>query len=136
MSASTAQLIDFVLIGGGWTSATAAETLRGAGAEGSIAILCAENTLPYYRPPLSKEFLLKGPDQTKALIHDQSFYRDRNIVVHVGTRVRRVDADRRTIETDHGVHFRFDKLLIATGASVHRLCYRERTWRVSIICAR
>ena len=33
----------------------------------------------------------------------------------------RVDADSRRIETDPGVHFRFDKLLIATGASVHRL---------------
>jgi hypothetical protein len=47
-----ARLIDFLLIGGGLTSATAAETLRAAGAEGSIAILCPENTLPYYRPPL------------------------------------------------------------------------------------
>ena len=121
MPANKAQLIDFLLIGGGLTSATAAETLRAAGAEESIAILCAENTLPYYRPPLSKEFILKGPDQTKVLIHDQAFYRDRNIDVHLGTRVCRVDVDRRTIETDHGVHFRFDKLLIATGASVHRL---------------
>ena len=121
MPANKAQLIDFLLIGGGLTSATAAETLRAAGAEGSIAILCAENTLPYYRPPLSKEFLLKGPDQTKVLIHDQAFYRDRNIDVHLGTRVCRIDADNRRIETDHGVDFRFDKLLIATGASVHRL---------------
>ena len=35
--------------------------------------------------------------------------------------MRRVDVDRRTIETDGGDHFRFGKLLIATGASVHRL---------------
>jgi NTE family protein len=104
--ANKAQLIDFLLVGGGLASATAAETLRAAGAEGSIAILCAENTLPYYRPPLSKEFLLKGPDQTKVLIHDQAFYRDRNIDVHLGTRVCRIDADNRRIETDHGVDFR------------------------------
>ena len=116
-----AQVVDFLLVGGGLASATAAETLRAAGAEGSIAILCAENTLPYYRPPLSKEFLLKGPDQTKILIHDHSFYRDRDIEIHLGSRVRRVDVDSRTIETDGGDHFRFGKLLIATGASVHRL---------------
>ncbi len=35
--------------------------------------------------------------------------------------MRRVDVDRRAIETDEGEHFRFAKLLIATGASVHRL---------------
>src|SRR6476660_4001500 len=121
MAASEAPLVAFLPLGGGSASATAAETLRMAGAEGSIAILCAENTLPYHRPPLSKEFLLKGTDQTRLLIHDQSFYRDHDIEVHLGTRVRRVDAHSRTIETDRGDHVRFDKLLIATGASVRRL---------------
>jgi NTE family protein len=112
-------LVDFLLIGGGLASATAAETLRAAGAEGSIAILCAETTPPYYRPPLSKGFLLNGPDQTHILIHDEAFYRDRKIDIHLGTRVCRVDVDSRTVETDRG-HFRFGKLLIATGASVNR----------------
>ena len=116
-----APVVDFLLVGGGLASATAAETLRAAGAKGSIAILCGENTLPYYRPPLSKKFLLKGPDQTKILIHDESFFRERDIEIHLGMRVRRVDVDRRTIETDEREHFRFGKLLIATGASVHRL---------------
>jgi len=119
--ANKAQLIDFLLIGGGLTSVTAAETLRAAGAQGNIAILCAENTLPYYRPPLSKEFLLKGPDRSNILIHDPSFYRDRDIEIHLRSRVRRVDVDGRAIETDGGDHFRFGKLLIATGAGLHRL---------------
>ena len=110
-----APVVDFLLVGGGLASATAAETLRAAGAEGSIAILCAENTLPYYRPPLSKEFLLKGPDQSKILIHDPSFYRNRDIEIHLGSRVRQVDVDSRRIEIDGGDHFRFGKLLIAGG---------------------
>ena len=97
-----APLVDFLLVGGGLAAATAAETLRVAGAEGSIAILCAENTLPYYRPPLSKDFLLKGPDQIKTLIHDHSFYQDRDIEIHLGSRVRQVDVDSRTIQTDGG----------------------------------
>ena len=104
---------DFLLVGGGLASTTAAETLRAAGAAGSIAILCAENTLPYHRPPLSKRFLLKGPDQTKILIHDEAFYRDREIGVHLAIRVRRVDLGSRTVETDRGNRFGFGKLLIA-----------------------
>jgi NADPH-dependent 2,4-dienoyl-CoA reductase/sulfur reductase-like enzyme/predicted acylesterase/phospholipase RssA len=114
-------VVDFLLVGGGLASATAAEALRAAGAEGSIAILCAENTLPYHRPPLSKRFLLEGPDRTKILIHDEAFYRDREIGIHLGTRVCRVEAESRTVETDRGGRFRFTKLLIATGASVQRL---------------
>jgi NADPH-dependent 2,4-dienoyl-CoA reductase/sulfur reductase-like enzyme/predicted acylesterase/phospholipase RssA len=112
--------IDFLLLGGGLASATAAETLRTAGAEGSIAILCAETTPPYHRPPLSKSFLLNGPDQTNILVHDEAFYRDREIDIHLGARVCRVDVESHTIETDRD-HFRFGKLLIATGASVDRL---------------
>lgn len=119
MRSNEISVVDFLLIGGGLASATAAETLRAAGAEGSIAILCAETTPPYYRPPLSKGFLLNGPDQTKILIHDKAFYRDRKIDIHLGTRACQVDVDSRTVETDRG-RFRFGKLLIATGASVNR----------------
>jgi NADPH-dependent 2,4-dienoyl-CoA reductase/sulfur reductase-like enzyme len=55
------------------------------------------------------------------LIHEEAFYRDRDIEIHLGARVCRVDVDSRTIETDGGARFRFGKLLIATGASVDRL---------------
>jgi NADPH-dependent 2,4-dienoyl-CoA reductase/sulfur reductase-like enzyme len=113
-------LIDFLLLGGGLASATAAETLRAAGAEGSIAILSAETTPPYHRPPLSKSFLLNGPDYTNILIHDEAFYRDREIDIRLGARVCRVDVESRTIETDRD-RFRFGKLLIATGSTVEKL---------------
>jgi NTE family protein len=90
-------VIDFLLLGGGFASATAAETLRAAGAEGSIAILCAETTPPYHWPRRSKGFLLNGPDQTNILIHDKAFYRDREIDIYLGARVRRVDVPRKII---------------------------------------
>jgi NADPH-dependent 2,4-dienoyl-CoA reductase/sulfur reductase-like enzyme/predicted acylesterase/phospholipase RssA len=121
MSSKEIPLVDFLLVGGGLANATAAETLRLAGAEGSIAILCAETTLPYHRPPLSKGFLLSGPDKTNILIHDEVFYRDRDISILLGARVCRVDVEGRTVETDGGTHFRFGKLLIATGANVDKL---------------
>ena len=120
MRSNEIPLIDFLLLGGGLASATAAETLRAAGAEGSIAILCAETTPPYHRPPLSKGFLHNGPKQTNILIRDEAFYREREIDIRLGARVCRVDVESRTIETDRD-YFRFGKLLIATGASVDRL---------------
>jgi NADPH-dependent 2,4-dienoyl-CoA reductase/sulfur reductase-like enzyme/predicted acylesterase/phospholipase RssA len=115
---SDTPIIDHLLVGGGLASVTAAETLRGGGAEGSIAILTAETMLPYHRPPLSKDFLLKGPEKTNILIHPQAFYRERDIAIHLGTRVSSVDIERRMIATEQGAHFRFGKLLIATGTSV------------------
>jgi NADPH-dependent 2,4-dienoyl-CoA reductase/sulfur reductase-like enzyme/predicted acylesterase/phospholipase RssA len=114
-------LVDFLLVGGGLASATAAETLRAGGAEGSIVILSAEATLPYHRPPLSKDLLLKGPENANILIHDEAYYREHDIAIHFGARVTRVDGASRTLETEQGVEFRFARLLIATGASVDRL---------------
>ena len=122
MPLSEAAFVDFLLVGGGLASVTAAETLRGGGAEGSIAILTTEAILPYHRPPLSKDFLLKGPEKTNILIHSEGFYQERDIAIHLAARVCRVDIARRTIETEQGANLRFGKLLIATGASVDELC--------------
>jgi len=105
----------------GWLAQQLPKPCASAGAEGSIAILSAEKTLPYHRPPLSKGFLLNGPHNTNILINEGSFYRDRDIEIHLGARVCRVDVESRTIETDGGARFRFGKLLIATGASVDKL---------------
>ncbi|MCI0455126.1 MAG: hypothetical protein L0Y68_09045 [Candidatus Dadabacteria bacterium] len=55
---------DFLLIGGGLASATAAETLRKEGAEGRIVIISAESRPPYHRPPLTKHFLLEKTKQS------------------------------------------------------------------------
>ena len=62
--------VNFLLIGGGLASATAAETLRKEGAEGKITIISAENFLPYHRPPLSKSYLLK--DQKEDQRHEHA----------------------------------------------------------------
>ena len=64
---------DFLLVGGGLASVTAAETLRAGDAAGSVAILSAEQMPPYHRPPLSKEFLLGHEDEARILIHPESF---------------------------------------------------------------
>ena len=45
----------FIILGGGLAGATAAETLREEGFDGSIQLIGAEQHLPYLRPPLSKE---------------------------------------------------------------------------------
>ena len=47
---------DFLLAGGGLSSATAAETLRTAGAEGSVVMLSAGQLPPYHHPPFSKRY--------------------------------------------------------------------------------
>lgn len=113
--------VDFLLAGGGLASATAAETLRLEGANGTIAILSAENYLPYQRPPLSTQFLLKTQNEDQLLIFDESFYREHSIDVILGERAVRLDTNRQIIQTDQAGEIRYEKLLIATGAAPVRL---------------
>ncbi|HLN97412.1 MAG TPA: FAD-dependent oxidoreductase, partial [Pyrinomonadaceae bacterium] len=113
--------VDFLLVGGGLASATAAETLRLEGADGAIAILSAETHLPYQRPPLSTQFLLGTQTEKQLSIFNDSFYGEHSIDLILGTRAAHLDADQQIIQTDQAGAIRYEKLLIATGAAPLRL---------------
>ena len=113
--------VDFLLIGGGLASATAAETLRKEGAEGKITIISAENFLPYHRPPLSKSFLLEVQEEDRILVNKEDFYHENRIDVILNTKALRVHPQRKTVETDSAGEFHFSKLLIATGCCLKKL---------------
>jgi NADPH-dependent 2,4-dienoyl-CoA reductase/sulfur reductase-like enzyme/predicted acylesterase/phospholipase RssA len=112
---------DFLLLGGGLACATAAETLRQEGAEGSIVIVAAENELPYHRPPLSTRFLLADPLPPTPLVLNAEYYAEQEIVVLRGTRALAVDPQSQVVLTDRSGPIHYSKLLLATGARPVRL---------------
>ncbi|MGH7909380.1 MAG: NAD(P)/FAD-dependent oxidoreductase, partial [Thermodesulfobacteriota bacterium] len=112
---------DFLLIGGGLASATAAETLRKEGAEGKIVLISAESFLPYHRPPLTKHFLLGKTKKERIHVLKESYYREHKIEVLLGTRVLAVHPESKIVKTDNAGEFHFKKLLIATGCSPRKL---------------
>src|SRR5581483_9968617 len=112
---------DFLLIGGGLANATVAETLRKEGAQGKIVIVSAEDSLPYHRPPLSKQFLLGRQKKENLLVHKESYYRDYKIDVILHTKALSVHPESKIIVTDRAGEFHYKKLLIATGCCPKRL---------------
>ena len=92
--------VDFLLVGGGLASATAAETLRSEGADGTVAILSAEEYPPYQRPPLSTQFLLGTQTEDRLSIFEDFFYREHSIDVILGARAVHLDANHQVIQTD------------------------------------
>jgi NADPH-dependent 2,4-dienoyl-CoA reductase/sulfur reductase-like enzyme/predicted acylesterase/phospholipase RssA len=112
---------DFLLLGGGLASATAAETLRREGAEGSIVIVAAENELPYHRPPVSTRFLLSDPPPPTSLVLGPEYYVEQEITVLRGTRALAVDPQSQVVLTDRSGPIHYSKLLLATGARPVRL---------------
>ena len=56
-STNMTRTVDYLLIGGGLASATAANCFRHRDPRGSILLVTDEPELPYHRPPLSKKYL-------------------------------------------------------------------------------
>ena len=112
-----ARNIDYLLLGGGAASTTAARVLRSEDPAASIAILCAEAFAPYQRPQLTKAFLTGDADVAQIALHLPEFYELRHIEVLLDTRAVKVDLAAHTVDTLNSGAFHYRKLLIATGAS-------------------
>ena len=82
---------------------------------GSVAIITADDTLPYDRPPLSKGFLLGEKSPEDILIEDVAFYNDHGIEVRLRQPVVSVDFDAKQIECNPGGEVGYEQLLITTG---------------------
>lgn len=109
-----------VIIGGGVAGARTAAALRELEYPGSVDLVCAEEHLPYDRPPLSKECLLR-PGAEPTLVNDAGFYAGANVRLHLGLAALAVDAAARTVRlTDHSM-LPYDWLVLATGAEPRAL---------------
>lgn len=110
----------FVIVGGGLAGAKTAEALRGRDFDGSIVLLCAEDHLPYERPPLSKEHVAGKKNLPDFTVQHGDWYRDHAIDVRLGTTVTSIDRDARTVALPDGSTVGYDKLVLATGSRSRR----------------
>ena len=112
--------MNIVLVGGGLAAATAVEELRARGYAGDLTLICAEQHLPYERPPLSKGVLLGTADADSVVVHDATWYAEHGVDVRLGRPVESIDLDRTQV-TVGGETVTYDRLLLATGATPRRL---------------
>ena len=113
--------VDYLLIGGGLASASAAEEIRKRDTQGSILVIAAESYLPYNRPPLSKEYLRGEIDADGTYgnggiyVQLPEWYQEQHVDVLRGTRAVSLDATARTVRLEDGSVVGFRMLLMATG---------------------
>jgi 3-phenylpropionate/trans-cinnamate dioxygenase ferredoxin reductase component len=115
-----ARIGTIVVVGGGLAAGKALETLRDAGFDGRVVLVAQEQHLPYERPPLSKGYLLGDQELDSTFVHAATWYDEHGIDLRLGITATAVDVERHTVtvaEEDLG----YDRLLIATGATVRRL---------------
>ena len=81
-----------VIAGGGMVAGYAAKQMVELGLKsGDLAILSADNSVPYERPPLSKGFLAGSDTEEGIRINQEDFYREHGIDVRLGTGISGVD---------------------------------------------
>ncbi|GID32579.1 NAD(P)/FAD-dependent oxidoreductase [Paractinoplanes brasiliensis] len=111
----------FVIVGAGQAGANAAETLRAEGFAGRVVLLGAEPHFPYERPPLSKAVLLGKDEPDSVFLHDDAWYAEQDVEVHIGAAAHALDRAARQVSTRDGRTFHYDRLLLATGSSPRSL---------------
>jgi 3-phenylpropionate/trans-cinnamate dioxygenase ferredoxin reductase component len=102
-----------VVVGGGAGSAAAVAGLRTDGFGGDITLISAEDTVPYERPPLSKDYLMGRSGSVP--VKDPAWYEQQSVELLLGRRATRLDLAGRTVTLSDGSVVGYDQLLLATG---------------------
>ncbi len=110
-----------VIVGAGLAGALVAQSLRRQGFDGRVTLLGEELQRPYLRPPLSKDYLRGRWERDKLFVHPPGWYAEHGIELRLRTPVVSIDRDRHEVRPTLGEPIRYDKLVLATGATARPL---------------
>lgn len=107
----------YFILGGGIAGLSAAQAIRENDPSGLIVLLTNESSVPYSRPALTKSLLTNLTVRDLA-VQSEKWYDapGRDIVVLKGRTVTAIDPEGKTITTDTGLVFPYDKLIFTLGA--------------------
>ena len=104
----------YIIVGNGVAGNAAAETIRKYDNAGEILVFTREKYPLYYIPGLP-EYLSGESPLNRLIIHDEKWYRDHRLALHLETEIRRIDAANKIVATSEGQNYAYDHLLLATG---------------------
>lgn len=110
-----------IIVGAGAAGNAAAEMLRRLGYAGPITMIGADDSVPYDRPNLSKDYLAGNAPEEWIPLRSREFYAEHDIHVVTGRRVTSIDVQAKRVALDDGSSRQFGALLLATGAEPTKL---------------
>jgi NADPH-dependent 2,4-dienoyl-CoA reductase/sulfur reductase-like enzyme/nitrite reductase/ring-hydroxylating ferredoxin subunit len=105
-----------VIVGGGGAGLAAADMLRREGYSGPVTLVSADDSPPYDRPNVSKDYLAGTAPEAWMPLRNAQYYAAREISLVLSERVMSIDATRRAVSLSDGRQIDYGALLLATGA--------------------
>jgi 3-phenylpropionate/trans-cinnamate dioxygenase ferredoxin reductase subunit len=109
-----------VVIGAGQAGLQIADSLRRGGYAGPLTLIGDEASLPYQRPPLSKQYIGDELAPERLLFRPADYYTKQSIEIITGVAVEAIESGQKSLSFG-GETRRYAKLALATGASVRKL---------------
>jgi 3-phenylpropionate/trans-cinnamate dioxygenase ferredoxin reductase component len=109
-----------VIVGGGETGGHAAATLRDEGFTGPVVMISREPSIPFGRPPLTKEYLRSEQGLEDWYVRPADWYGAHQVDLRADS-VAAIDPAAHTLSLASGRELGYQKLLIATGGQNRRL---------------
>lgn len=109
-----------VIVGGGPAGLSTARSYREAGGKGHVTILASEDTPPYRRPPLTKEYLRGEVPKEELPMQPPEWFEKNEVELRMSTEVTSLDADQGIVEAG-GEKIPYDVCVLATGSEPIRL---------------
>lgn len=107
-----------VIVGGGAAGLAAADMLRRKGYSGPVTIISSDDSAPYDRPNVSKDYLAQPIPDDWMNLRVPDFYQEQRIELVLRSRVASLDVANKQVQLDSGAAYSFGALLLATGAEV------------------
>ncbi|XP_025989791.1 apoptosis-inducing factor 1, mitochondrial [Solenopsis invicta] len=142
------EAVPYLLIGGGTAAFSAFRSIKSRDPKAKVLVIAQEEEFPYMRPPLSKELWYNTDRETTAQLRFNQwngtqrsiFYEPREfyssvtqlnesdkggVAVAMGWKVTKIDVINKIVTLEDGYEIKYDKCLIATGASPKNLSIFE-----------
>ena len=112
---------NFIIAGASHAASMLAPTLRQRGWQGRIVVVGAEASIPYHRPPLSKDYLAGARTLEEILIRPARVYEKSEIEFILNTRVESIDRGNKTVRLSNNETLSYDKLALTVGSKVRKV---------------
>ena len=106
----------YIIIGGSAAGVSAIEAIRSLDRTSQIELFTDEE-LPLYSRVLLTYYIADVIPKEDLHFRPLEFFKENTVTPHLGTRVKTVSPDSKSIQTEDGKNHTFEKLLIATGSS-------------------